>query len=962
MLSGPVARALTTPNDPLFLNASACTGVTNCVNQQWNLMSDGRGISADSAWDLTKGEGTVVAVLDSGIDYTQPDLMNQIWNNPGEIGLDGQGHDKRFNGIDDDHNGYVDDWRGWDFYEADDDATDDSAFGHGTGTAGVVGAQQDNGLGGSGVAPGAKIMPLRVSDTFIVAPSRLAQAIRYAADNGANVISMSIGSIGTSKDLQDAVAYADARGVVMVDAMANEFSIHPNTPAYLDPVIGVSALVPDTDGTGSNTATDFTVKATYSNDGPGTDVAAPTDVYTTDYGGGYGKIAGTSGATPSVAGAAALVISHAQHFGITLSPGEVTQIIRESADDLVGGPYGYAPGWDPYTGWGRVDASNAVSMARPAAIPPVANITAPGWYQSVKGAVKVAGSVSARNGPYSWKLSSGSGLDPSAFTQIARGSGSTPFVGELGTFDPSALPDGPYTLLLTISDANGNQGVDRQAFTVLRDPALLGAFGPKVLGTSGESSPKFADLNGDGKEELILADQNGRVHAFRATGKELPGWPVAEDPSSTPVGRVKAGFISTPAVADLNGDGTPEVVVGGLDGKVYAWQATGQALPGWPVPTKVPPGPDPAHPHWESAVISSPAVGELDGSAADGPEVVVGGADGKVYAFHADGSTLAGFPVLLQDPNQPPQTAKVVSSPAIGDIDGDGAGEIVIGDGESYGTTARVYALRADGSYQPGWPVSITGLSTNGIPVIGQGVPESPVLADVNGDGAMEVAISGFTTRFHLLKGDGTEFGFAPGQLQFFSNFFGPNKGPDVTAIDARATVGDLAFGDIDRDGIPDLVSGFTDVRLANASLFPGQVHPFDHLLAAWHTRAGVGFTAGAQFKAFPRLLEDWTFLTAPVLADVDGDGVPEMVIGNGDGYVHAFRQDGSEPAGWPKYVGQWVQASVAAGDFDGNGTTDVAVVTRQGSLFVFATSGVAAGLDWPSLRGDRANTGAFPG
>src|SRR5712691_7340284 len=78
MVSAPVARALTTPNDPLFLNAPVCTGVTNCVNQQWNLMSDGRGISADSAWDLTKGEGTVIAVIDSGIDYTQPDLMNQI--------------------------------------------------------------------------------------------------------------------------------------------------------------------------------------------------------------------------------------------------------------------------------------------------------------------------------------------------------------------------------------------------------------------------------------------------------------------------------------------------------------------------------------------------------------------------------------------------------------------------------------------------------------------------------------------------------------------------------------------------------------------------------------------------------------------------------------------------------------------------------------------------------------------
>src|SRR5439155_5415039 len=166
--------SVTTPNDPLFLNAPDCTGVNDCVNQQWNLMSDGRGISADTAWDTTKGAGVVVAVIDMGLDFNHEDLVDQIWTNPGETGGGKEG-----NGIDDDHNGYVDDWRGWDFYENDNDPTDDTAYGHGTGTAGVVGAQQGNSLGPTGVAPEAKIMPLRASDTFLVAPSRAAQAIRY---------------------------------------------------------------------------------------------------------------------------------------------------------------------------------------------------------------------------------------------------------------------------------------------------------------------------------------------------------------------------------------------------------------------------------------------------------------------------------------------------------------------------------------------------------------------------------------------------------------------------------------------------------------------------------------------------------------------------------------------------------------------------------------------------------------
>src|SRR2546425_2543801 len=108
------AVAVTTPNDPLFLNSPVCSGITNCVDQQWNLMSDGRGISADTAWDTTKGAGVTVAVIDSGLDFSHEDLKNQIWTNPGETG-----GGKENNGIDDDHNGYVDDWRGGGLFEND---------------------------------------------------------------------------------------------------------------------------------------------------------------------------------------------------------------------------------------------------------------------------------------------------------------------------------------------------------------------------------------------------------------------------------------------------------------------------------------------------------------------------------------------------------------------------------------------------------------------------------------------------------------------------------------------------------------------------------------------------------------------------------------------------------------------------------------------------------------------------
>ncbi|HKN48686.1 MAG TPA: VCBS repeat-containing protein, partial [Actinomycetota bacterium] len=588
-----------------------------------------------------------------------------------------------------------------------------------------------------------------------------------------------------------------------------------------------------------------------------------------------------------------------------------------------------------------------------AKLPPVADILSPGWYQDVTGPVKILGRIQAAHPPFTWKVLAGQGIEPSSWTKVGHGMGHDPLTGTIGRFDPAGLPDGQYTLVLEVTDASGIVGEDRQAFTVQRDPSLLAAF-PLTLGASAESSPKFADLGGDGSQELIVADQSGRVHALEAGGKELPGWPVHENAAASPAGPVRAGFVSSPAVADLNGGSRPDVVIGGLDGNVYAWDAAGHPLPGWPVPTKVPPGGDPSNPHWEATVISSPAVGEIDGNVADGPEVVVGAGDGKVYAFHSDGTPVAGFPALLQDPSQAKETAKIASSPAIGDIDGDKQNEIVIGDGETYGNSARVYALRGDGSYEPGWPVTLTGLAPNVTPVVGQGVPESPVLADINGDGALEVAISGVTTRFHLLQGNGTE---APGgaSLQFFSASFGPNRDPNLSAPDAVATVANLAFGDMNRDGHPDMASALTDSRLFAAFQRPGQRIPFQHMVAVWTTGPG-----GAMFKAFPRVVEDWMFITAPVFADVDGDGKPEMVIGNGDGYVHAFKPNGNEATGWPKYVGQWVEAAVAAGDIDNDGKTDIAVVTRQGQVFVFSTDGSASGLDWPSMRGTPANTGVF--
>ena len=211
---------------------------------------------------------------------------------------------------------------------------------------------------------------------------------------------------------------------------------------------------------------------------------------------------------------------------------------------------------------------------------------------------------------------------------------------------------------------------------------------PHRLGGDGAAAPLTADLDGDGREEIILGTSDGEVHAFRADGSELPGWPVTTDPielhdqapgyaSGAVPSPVHGSVVGGVAVGDLDRDstykGALDVVATDLQGKLYVWGPDGTRRDGFPVSTLpeysfthrserdlgTPEGrvPDRVNRHDSDnrlgrALASGPALGNLDGSADGSLEIVAGAFDRHVYAWRRDGSPVPGWPVLLKDPDK----------------------------------------------------------------------------------------------------------------------------------------------------------------------------------------------------------------------------------------------------------------------------------------------------------------------
>jgi thermitase len=302
---------------------------------EWQL----RKISAPTAWANTVGSSSVIiAILDTGVDATHEDLASKIVP-------------------------------GWNVYNNNSNTTD--VYGHGTKVAGTAAASSNNLTGVASVAWNCKIMPIRISDTNGTATySAMASGLTWAADHGARVANISY-IASESSTVKSAAQYFQSKGGVVTASAGNNttFSSAADNPYILT----VSA----TD--------ELDVLSYWSNTGNNVDLAAPEAAYTTQMNGGYTYAGGTSIAAPIVAGVAALVMS----ANSNLTPQQVQDVLKQSADDLGG------PGWDAQYGSGRVNAGRAIQFVvggalTPDSTPPSVNFTGPSDGTTIYGMISVA--------------------------------------------------------------------------------------------------------------------------------------------------------------------------------------------------------------------------------------------------------------------------------------------------------------------------------------------------------------------------------------------------------------------------------------------------------------------------------------------------------------------------------------------------------------------------------------------
>lgn len=713
------AKAQMIPNDPYYSSKGSWS---QSYDDLWGLKK----IQAEKAWDISQGEGIVVAVVDTGIDYNHEDMQANIWVNTREIPN---------NSKDDDKNGFIDDVKGWDFVNNDKDPMDD--HGHGTHCAGIIAAVGNNNKGIIGVAPKAKIMALKGLDkTGCGYTVDLVNCIMYAVNNGADVISNSWGGIYRSIAIEEGLQYAYGKGCVIVVAAGNSvIDTEYSSPAYSKYVITVG-------GIDHYSSPCFNYGQKVEIMAPGVEIlslrATGTDMYRDGshiIGGKYYRASGTSMACPHVAGAVALILGKNKTFTIE----QVRYVLRNSTTIPPIDTYVY-----PF--YGIMHILNAQKAAAFAGTVPdlCAAIVSPSLTLSfpdnkyIKGMVTIKGDAFGKDfSSYSIEYAEYTHLEPS-FIPIIQKTVSVKN-GVLGTFNTSTLKDGKYILRLKVNNSSGLYAEDRKVVYIdhtLKDgwPKLIDkwngirsmdeAFGDERL----TSSLTFADLDNDGDKEIVLIRDN-KIYAWNYDGSILN--------SKFPLEAATGKFRMVPAIGDLDNDNQAEIVMAMDKAKnnnpIIVFHADGSIANGFPAGN-----PDKNIPGYTYLVGSyPPIITDLEG---DGQKdiIAVFGVPNSNYpylyiiALDNKGLNKKGWPLIISRKSY----CKWQNPFAVADLNKDGKQEIVIAiselgpDNLNIGTSyLRIYSY--DGQLQ-----KEINFGTNYF------LAEQPILiGDVNDDGNLEIFV-----------------------------------------------------------------------------------------------------------------------------------------------------------------------------------------------------------------------------
>lgn len=851
-------------------------------SDQWYLPKT----DAPLAWDVEKGsEEVVIAVIDSGVDIDHPDLQDNLWVNSDEI----QG-----NGIDDDQNGYIDDYYGYDFvnidpsncHQAEDciqaDANPDDFNGHGTHVSGIIGAHTNNSLGIAGTCQNCKIMSIRsgFSDPYGnggLPSDAIINGIYYAADNGADIINMSFGGPSRNVDIEAAINYAYSKGSLLVAAAGNSNTSASFYPSMYDNVLSVAATDENDE------------RASFSNYGNKIDISAPgVRILSTipleglsgsmsNFAVGYQKFNGTSMAAPYVAGVAGLIKSKYPD----LSSNEISNLLISGTD-----PIDQSDG--KKIGVGRVNAFNSLYSSSDGT--KVGIITSPNSSQEIKSTIDIKGYAFGTNFQ-KYELYYGRGENPSTFEKIVESTNqvnnnSVLFSG----FNTNNLSEGSNILRVITYDNNGGSEEFDFKYSNVNNLLIESPQNNDVI-RIGDTLTVDVDISTDSIKDLEYGFGED-PQSWSSDGITIQGDSFIFDTSSL----TQSGIYTLRLKSEFEGQNNFESIEIILDTTLKA---------GWPKSISFE-----NYPHYELGSYPAPSKNQTMWEDMDGngsKEMVIYNEannfyDRKLTIFSNDGSILAEKHLIKDNPSSV-GTGLHTTPINIADIDGDGYKEIIVHVdrykfiNQNYVDESflEAYSFKHDQQekFDLLWSVKVNNSYFNKSNITTQ---------DLNNDGNLEsiIYIFGSTAKVVIVNSNGNVI---------LDKFIG--YGYDNSLISVHNVPNPLA---INMDLDPEL-----EIVLAAQYGTETRLHAIDYL-------------TGNDLSGWPKNYEGMPFNSISA-ADMDDDGEEELILptikfgGFFSGGVYAIEKDGSILPGWPILKDQYLHNPPVLADIDYDNKAEAIII-----------------------------------